>query len=156
MSTKYPTNVWRVIFGLHASVVAVRRPKRNGRRVAPAASRNPFRTQAERKMISVRTKSALAAAKARGTKLGGLRHRKSDGAVVTLDADARAAGRAARSAQAIARASDVLPIVADVQAAGATSLREIAAALNERGIPAARGGKWSAVQVQRVLSRSAA
>jgi hypothetical protein len=29
-------------------------------------------------------------------------------------------------------------------------------ALNERGIPTARGGKWSAVQVQRVLDRQAA
>ena len=31
------------------------------------------------------------------------------------------------------------------------SLRAIAAALEERGIPAARGGKWSAVQVSRLL-----
>jgi hypothetical protein len=31
------------------------------------------------------------------------------------------------------------------------SLRAIAAGLEERGIPAARGGKWSAVQVGRML-----
>jgi DNA invertase Pin-like site-specific DNA recombinase len=111
--------------------------------------------QAERKMISVRTKSALAAAKARGVKLGGVRHRRSDGAVVTPGADASAAGRAAKTAQAIARASDVQPIIEDIQGGGAKSLREIAAALNERGIPTARGGQWTAVQVQRVLSRFA-
>ena len=112
--------------------------------------------QAERKMISVRTKSALAAAKARGVKLGGVRYRKSDGAMVTLDAEASAAGRAAKTAQAVARASDVHPIIADIQAAGAKTLREIAAGLNARGIPTARGGEWSAVQVQRVMVRLAA
>ena len=34
---------------------------------------------------------------------------------------------------------------------GCESLRAIAAALEERGIPTARGGKWSAVQVARLL-----
>jgi hypothetical protein len=42
----------------------------------------------------------------------------------------------------------------ELQASGATSLRAIAAGLNERGIPTARGdGEWSAVQVMRVLER---
>jgi hypothetical protein len=41
-----------------------------------------------------------------------------------------------------------------LQAAGATTLRSIADGLNEQGIPTARGlGKWSAVQVARVLER---
>jgi len=43
------------------------------------------------------------------------------------------------------------PIVAEIKAAGAMSLREIAAGLNQRGIQTARGGAWSAVQVKRVL-----
>jgi hypothetical protein len=34
-------------------------------------------------------------------------------------------------------------------------LREIAAGLNERGMPTARGGQWSAVQVQRVMEGAA-
>ena len=51
-----------------------------------------------------------------------------------------------------ARAADLAPIIAELQAAGATSLRAIAAGLNARGIPTARGtGTWSAVQVARVL-----
>lgn len=43
------------------------------------------------------------------------------------------------------------PVIAELQAAGAWSLRDIAAALNERGIPTAREtGSWSATQVMRV------
>jgi hypothetical protein len=50
----------------------------------------------------------------------------------------------------------VAPIIAELQASGATSLRAIAAGLNARGIPTARGnGEWSAVQVQRVMARHA-
>jgi hypothetical protein len=61
---------------------------------------------------------------------------------------ARAADvRARRSA---ARAADLAPILADVRARGAVSLRQVAAALNARGIPAARGGTWTATQVRRV------
>jgi hypothetical protein len=43
--------------------------------------------------------------------------------------------------------------VKELQAAGCESLRAIAAELDARGIPAARGGKWSAVQVSRLLAR---
>ena len=49
---------------------------------------------------------------------------------------------------------DLSETIAELQAAGATSLRAIAAALNERGIPTARGdGEWTATQVMRVLER---
>lgn len=93
-------------------------------------------------MISARTKAALAAAKKRGKKLGGDR-----GAV-------RAKAKAARAARAKARAGDIGPTIRELQAAGATSLRAIAAGLSERGIPTALGkGKWSAQQVARVLQR---
>ena len=40
---------------------------------------------------------------------------------------------------ATARAADLAPTITELQAAGATSLRAIAAGLNERGIPTARG-----------------
>jgi hypothetical protein len=43
------------------------------------------------------------------------------------------------------------PYLQELQAAGCESLRAIAAGLEERGIPAARGGKWSAVLVSRLL-----
>lgn len=100
----------------------------------------------EAERISARTKAALAAAKRRGVVLGGFR-----GKVPT--AKHRAKSVAAIEARADARAADLRPAIEELQAAGATSLRAIAAGLNERGISTARGGEWTAVQVQRVLAR---
>ncbi len=102
--------------------------------------------QAERKMISARTRAALQAAKARGVKLGGFRGH-------TVDDDARQASTAARTAKAAARAADLAPVISELKAAGVTSLNGIARALTERGISAARGGDWAAAQVSRVLER---
>jgi DNA invertase Pin-like site-specific DNA recombinase len=105
-------------------------------------------------MISARTRAALAAAKARGQKLGGTRVRKSDGKRVLLSAEARGAGTAVLAARAAARAADIAPTIEALRNSGTTSLRAIATALNEAGISTARGGgKWSAVQVKRTLSR---
>jgi DNA invertase Pin-like site-specific DNA recombinase len=95
-------------------------------------------------MISARTKAALAAAKRRGVKLGGDRGAR-------LTAKARAAGRTAAQERARSRAIDLTPIIQELQEAGCESLRAIAAGLEERGIAAARGGNWSAVQVARLL-----
>jgi DNA invertase Pin-like site-specific DNA recombinase len=103
--------------------------------------------QAERKMISARTKAALAATKARGKKLGNPANLRNQEA-------GRVQGRAKRTVLAGERAADLRPAIAKLQAAGAFSLRQLAAGLNERGIPTARGGKWSAVQVKRVLERA--
>jgi hypothetical protein len=58
-----------------------------------------------------------------------------------------------RIAKANNRASDLAPIIKELRAAGAVSLRQIAAGLNAKGIRTARGKEWSAVQVQRVLER---
>jgi DNA invertase Pin-like site-specific DNA recombinase len=99
-------------------------------------------------MISARTKAALAAAKRRGVKLGGDRGAR-------LTAKARAAGRAAVQVRARNRALDLAPTIQELQAAGCASLRALAAGLEERGIPAPRGGKWSAVQVARLLEAAA-
>jgi hypothetical protein len=53
-----------------------------------------------------------------------------------------------RQAHSAQRAADLAPTIKALQAAGATSLRAIASALNEQAIPTARGdGGWTAVQV---------
>jgi hypothetical protein len=59
-----------------------------------------------------------------------------------------------RSAKAEKRAGDLLPVIEHIRKDGAGSLRQIAEALNELSIPAARGGEWSAVQVRRIFSAS--
>jgi DNA invertase Pin-like site-specific DNA recombinase len=101
-------------------------------------------------MISKRTKDALAAAKKRGVVLGGDRG-------VRPTAKTRAKALAAIEKRAAARVAGSLRRIRELQAGGATSLVAIAAGLNERGIPTARGdGQWSAVQVSRVLNRLAA
>ena len=103
----------------------------------------------EAAMISTRTKAALAAAKARGVKLGGDR-----GNIAGESRKGQRASAAKRSALATDRAIDLLAVIRSAQANGATSLRQIAEVLNERGIVTARGGEWSAVQVARVLARA--
>jgi DNA invertase Pin-like site-specific DNA recombinase len=99
----------------------------------------------EAEAISKRTKAALAAAKARGTQLGGRR--------VTAErfAEIGAGARQAKSMKAAMTRSEKLPLLQEINAAGATSLRQIAAELNARGETTPRGGQWSAVQVLRVL-----
>jgi DNA invertase Pin-like site-specific DNA recombinase len=99
----------------------------------------------EGRMISARTKAALAAAKKRGTVLGGDRGRKPT-------AKMRKQSAAARQQAAAKRAADLALTIAELRAGGATSLRAIAAKLNEIGIPTARGdGEWSPTQVMRVI-----
>jgi DNA invertase Pin-like site-specific DNA recombinase len=101
--------------------------------------------------ISQRTKAALAAAKARGTALGGRRVSAREWAGIA--AEGRKAGVAVRSERADAWAADVLPVIQDIQQSGAVTLQAIADGLNERGIVTRRGGEWSAVQVSRVMDR---
>jgi Recombinase len=67
--------------------------------------------------------------------------------------DARAIANAAHKVGADAHADTVAPAIREAQAAGAKSLRQIAAALNGRGIATARGGKWEAATVANVLRR---
>ena len=51
------------------------------------------------------------------------------------------------------RARRIAPIIAAIRAAGATTLKDIAAGLNNRGIKPARGGKWYAATVRNLLLR---
>ncbi len=77
-----------------------------------------------------------------------------------LTDEARTTGRemAARalSRKANDRAADVLPTIDEIRADGVTSMRGIARALNNRGVPTARGGQWQSVSVRRVLDRAPA
>ena len=93
----------------------------------------------ERDFISMRTKAALAVAKSRGVKLGGLR-------------DSTGKRNDALKAEAQERATKVANLVQPLRAAGKT-LRQIADALNANAVPTARGGEWSASQVMRVIER---
>jgi DNA invertase Pin-like site-specific DNA recombinase len=98
--------------------------------------------QHEREMIAQRTREALAAAKARGVRLGNPRL-----------AEARAGVTAARIAAADVFATNVRPIICEIQKSGVSSLRGIAKALSARGVRTARGGEWTAVQVSDILER---
>ena len=86
----------------------------------------------ERRMISKRTKDALAAAKRCGVKLGGDRG-------VRPTARTRKLAIEVLRERAAARAADIAPVIAELQASGATSLKAIAAGLTEKGIATARG-----------------
>ena len=99
----------------------------------------------EREMISARTSAALQAAKARGVRLGNPR-------------PARAVALATEALKGAADqfAANVLPIVRELQASGVKSRAALAAALNARKVPTARGGRWSHVQVGAILTRSPA
>jgi DNA invertase Pin-like site-specific DNA recombinase len=102
--------------------------------------------QAERKMISERTKAALAAVKARGKRLGTPGNLRNE-------AVGRARGRATNTERARTHAADLWPIIADLRASGASTLSALAAGLNARGIPTPRRRLWSATQVKRVMER---
>ncbi|MCC5982587.1 MAG: recombinase family protein [Oceanicaulis sp.] len=93
----------------------------------------------EREFISLRTKQALAAAKARGVKLGGDR-----GNIAQINA--------AKRRHADAFAETVEGIVKPLRERGAT-LREIAEALNAAGVQTRGGGRWHANTVSRVVAR---
>ena len=104
----------------------------------------------EAEAISARTKAALAAAKARGTVLGGLRWD-----ITSVGEQGRAAALEARQEKAAGFRADMLAQIQEKQRQGATTLQAIADALNADGTPAPRGGEWSPVQVSRILKRAA-
>lgn len=102
----------------------------------------------EREMISQRTKAALAAAKARGVKLG-----NPNGAAHLLT-ECVGAGiksgliRKAKSTALLNTLSDfVIPLLSN----GITGCTNIAKALNSQNIPSLRGGVWSPQSVRRML-----
>lgn len=96
----------------------------------------------ERAAISKRTKEALAAAKARGQRLGN-----------PDISQAQKIAAKARSAKADTFAANVLPVIREIRGTGA-SIRQTAQALNARGVKTARGGRWEATQVSDILKRA--
>jgi DNA invertase Pin-like site-specific DNA recombinase len=92
--------------------------------------------QKERALISRRTKEALAATE---KPLGN-----------PDIARARVKAVAAIKARAEQRAANVLPIIREIKRTGATTLRQIAEALNNRGISSPRGGQWHASSVLNI------
>ncbi len=102
----------------------------------------------ERDAISARTKAALAAAKARGRRLGwAIKGRHEE--------QAQASRRGADSGRSRADifAANVVPIVESIRASGISTLTGIACALNARGIKTARGGAWHPMTVRNILQR---
>jgi DNA invertase Pin-like site-specific DNA recombinase len=97
----------------------------------------------ERALISQRTKAALAQAKARGVRLGNPRLEEVRNRVNRNLVEA-----------AERQAALVLPVIKPLLDDG-LSLRAIARELTARGVPTARGGQWSAVQVSDIVSRGA-
>ena len=95
--------------------------------------------QFEAERIGERTREALAAAKARGVKLGGRRE------------EAVKASRA-RKGEAIERAESLRGLITPLVADG-MSQRAIAEALNNAGHTTERGSKWSHRTVSRVIER---
>jgi DNA invertase Pin-like site-specific DNA recombinase len=98
----------------------------------------------ERRLISERTKAALAAKKAGGISLGNPRN----------IAHAGELGRSVQTAAADQFVAELLPIVRSIQSTGATTLAAITQALNQRGIRTPRGGKWHASSVMNLIARA--
>lgn len=101
----------------------------------------------EARMISDRTRAALAAAKERGVALGW--------AMPSRAGEQRLAARtgaAKNASKADQHAAKVLPIIQQLSNQG-ISLHAIAAELNLRQVRTARGGKWHATTVKNAITR---
>jgi DNA invertase Pin-like site-specific DNA recombinase len=98
----------------------------------------------ERRLISERTKAALAAKRASGHCLGNPRNIGAAGAL----------GRSVQTSAADQFVMGLMPMVQAIRSSGATTLEAITVALNQRGIRSARGGRWHASSVANLLTRA--
>ncbi len=97
----------------------------------------------ERRLISQRTRAALASKKAAGAKLGNPTNILVAGAV----------GRDTQVAEADRFARTMRPLIAEIQAAGIVGFGSIATVLNDRGIRTNRGARWHGSTVRNILER---
>ena len=98
----------------------------------------------ERRLIAERTKAALAERKRRGAALGNPVNARC----------AAARGRRVQEVEADRFAANVMPVIEAIRATGVASLRGIAEALNARGVPTARNGRWQVSNLRNVIRRS--
>ncbi len=105
--------------------------------------------QQEREAISRRTREALAAAKARGVRLGN----PNGAAALRRAGKGGVALRRTVTANADEFAEALAAVIEEIHATGRTTLRAIAAELNTRGMMTRRGGRWHVSNVRNLLSR---
>jgi DNA invertase Pin-like site-specific DNA recombinase len=98
----------------------------------------------ERRLISERTKAALAIRRATGAKLGNPSNIRAAGDL----------GRATLAAGADDHARSLLPMLRTVKAEGSITLAAITAALNDRRVPTPRGARWHVSSVANLLARA--
>lgn len=120
----------------HINFVAVDMPTANRLTVHILAAV----AEEEARVISARTKAALASAKERGIVLG------AHGAILG----------AQNHQDASRRAEDLKSIVTELQSAGFNTVRSLAQELNRRGIKTAQNRLWHKTSVHRLLNRLAA
>jgi hypothetical protein len=96
-----------------------------------------------------RTNAALAAAKARGVRLGSPNGTRALWGKQTGNKEAVAAIKL----KAQAHATNLRSILEDIRGGGTISIRRTAEELNRRGILAPRGGEWQPTTVVRLLAR---
>jgi DNA invertase Pin-like site-specific DNA recombinase len=98
----------------------------------------------ERRLISERTKAALAVRKAAGGKLGN----------PTNIEEAGASGRASLIAAADEQARNLLPLLRSLKAEGTVTIGAVTRALNERKIMTPRGSQWHVSSAANLLARA--
>ena len=100
----------------------------------------------EREAISARTKAALAAAKARGVKLG---NPNGAAALAGLGNQAAVAANRARTEK---RRAEYARLFGEMKSEGFSTISSIVLELNRRGVPSPRGGKWHLATVHTIIS----
>jgi DNA invertase Pin-like site-specific DNA recombinase len=99
----------------------------------------------ERKLIGSRTKTALAALKAKGVKLGAIQHKNPQTIVL-----ARAKGNASNAARAAEFVAKMVPQIKQLQSQGMT-LDQVAVELTRRGEKTLNDKEWHKSTISRLL-----